>query len=82
MNNTKRSAQPLNTVLNILFWLLIARGVFAVGYHCMKLYALFTDPAALSAESYYDVTLIAVRREKSLRFLGGFSLFLHQFLFF
>ena len=28
---------------------------------------------------YYDVTLIAVRREKNLRFLGGFSLFLHQF---
>ena len=36
----------------------------------------------LSVRSYYDVTLIAVRREKSLRFLGGFSLFLHQFLFF
>ncbi len=24
---------------------------------------------------YYGVTLIAVRREKSLRFFGGFSLF-------
>ena len=34
----------------------------------------------LLSASYYDVTLIAVRREKSLRFLGGFSLFLHQFL--
>ena len=33
----------------------------------------------LLSASYYDVTLIAVRREKSLRFLGGFSLFLHQF---
>lgn len=33
-----------------------------------------------SAAPYYDVTLIAVRREKSLRSLGGFSLFLHQFL--
>ena len=36
----------------------------------------------LLSAPYYDVTLIAVRREKSLRFLGGFSLFLHQFLFF
>ena len=31
---------------------------------------------------YYDVTLIAVRREKSLRFLGGFSLFCTSFFFF
>ena len=29
---------------------------------------------------YYDVTLKRVRREKSLRFFGGFSLFVHQFL--
>lgn len=28
---------------------------------------------------YYDVTLIAVRREKSPRFLGDFSLCPHQF---
>ena len=27
---------------------------------------------------YYDVTLIAVRREKNSRFLGSFSLFVHQ----
>ena len=27
---------------------------------------------------YYDVTLIAVRREKSPRFLGDFSLYMHQ----
>ena len=34
----------------------------------------------LLLQAYYDVTLIAVRREKSLRFFGGFSLFVHQFL--
>ena len=28
--------------------------------------------------AYYDVTLIAVRREKSPRFLGDFSLYMHQ----
>ena len=27
---------------------------------------------------YYDVTLRAVRREKSPRFLGDFSLYMHQ----
>ena len=36
----------------------------------------------LLSASYYDVTLIAVRREKSLRFLGGFSLFCTNFDFF
>lgn len=65
MNNTKRSAQPLNTVLNILFWLLIARGVFAVGYHCMKLYALFTDPAALSAESGLRIDWLTIKTAES-----------------
>ena len=32
----------------------------------------------LLSASYYDVTLIAVRREKSPRFLGDFSLYMHQ----
>ena len=32
----------------------------------------------LSPAPYYDVTLIAVRREKSPRFLGDFSLYMHQ----
>ena len=32
----------------------------------------------LSSAPYYDVTLIAVRREKSPRFLGDFSLYMHQ----
>ena len=36
----------------------------------------------LLSAPYYDVTLIAVRREKSLRFLGGFSLFCTSFFFF
>ena len=31
-----------------------------------------------SLAPYYDVTLIAVRREKSPRFLGDFSLYMHQ----
>ena len=33
----------------------------------------------LSPAPYYDVTLRAVRREKSPRFLGDFSLYMHQF---
>ena len=32
-----------------------------------------------SPAPYYDVTLRAVRREKSPRFLGDFSLYMHQF---
>ena len=39
---------------------------------------LCSDLTSLGAP-YYDVTLRAVRREKSPRFLGDFSLYMHQF---
>ena len=50
MKNRNRSARNLNTFLNIVFWILIARGVFSAGYHIRELYSLFTDPAALSGK--------------------------------
>ena len=39
----------------------------------------FMQVQVLLSAPYYDVTLTAVRREKSPRFLGDFSLFVHQF---
>ncbi len=50
MKDLKRSARTLNWILNACFWLLIARGVFAAGFHISVLFKLFTDPAALSGK--------------------------------
>ena len=50
MKNRNRPARNLNTFLNIVFWLLIARGIFSAGYHIRELYSLFTAPAALSGK--------------------------------
>ena len=51
MKKPNRSAWSRNTFLNILFWILIARGIFSAGYHIRELYSLFTDPAALTGET-------------------------------
>ena len=48
MKNLKRSARTLNTILNIVFWLLIARGIYAAGIHALTLHKLFTNPTTLS----------------------------------
>lgn len=48
MKDLKRSARTLNTILNIFFWILVARGLFAAGYHILALYKLYTDPTSLS----------------------------------
>lgn len=50
MMDLKRSARTLNWLLNAAFLFLVLRGVFAAGYHCVALYKLFTDPAALSGK--------------------------------
>ena len=50
MKDLKRSAQALNTMLNLFFCFLVARGLFAAGYHVLALYKLFTDPTALSGK--------------------------------
>ena len=50
MKDLKRSARTLNTLLNIFFWILVARGLFAAGYHVLALYKLLTDPTALSGK--------------------------------
>ena len=48
MKNLKQSARHLNTILNIIFWFVLLRGIYAAGYHSIILYRLFTDPSALS----------------------------------
>ena len=48
MKNLKQSARHLNTILNIIFWFVLLRGIYATGYHSIVLYRLFTDPAALT----------------------------------
>ena len=50
MKDLKRSARTLNTLLNIFFWILVARGLFAAGYHILALYKILTDPTALSGK--------------------------------
>ena len=50
MKNLKQSARHLNTILNIIFWFVLLRGIYAAGYHSLALYRLFTDPAALSGK--------------------------------
>lgn len=50
MTNLKRSARTLNIILSIVFWVLVARGIFAAGYHIATLYKFFADPAALSGK--------------------------------
>lgn len=50
MKDLKHSARTLNTLLNIFFWILVARGLFAAGYHILALYKILTDPTALSGK--------------------------------
>ena len=50
MKNPKSSARRRISIYDILFWLLIALGIFSAGYHIRELYRLFTDPAALTGE--------------------------------
>ena len=50
MKDLKHSARTLNTLLNIFFWILVARGLFTAGYHILPLYKLLTDPTALSGK--------------------------------
>ena len=50
MKDLKRSARTLNTLLNLFFWILVVRSLFAAGYHVLALYKLLTDPTALSGK--------------------------------
>ena len=68
MKDLKRSARTLNTVLNILFWILLARGIFAAGYHGIVLYKLFADPAALSGSMGVTIDWLTLRAD------GGFGI--------
>ena len=64
MKDPKRSARTLNTALNILFLLLLARGIFAAAYHAIALYRIFTDPVALSGEMGLSVDWLTIQAEQ------------------
>lgn len=64
MTNLTRSARTLNTILNIVFWVLVARGIFAAGYHIAALYKLFADPAALSGRMGLTIDWLTITADR------------------
>ena len=67
MKNLKQSARVLNTILNICFWLLLLRGIYAAGFHCLALYKLFTDPSALLGSAGLTVDWLVIEISESFR---------------
>ena len=67
MKNLKQSARILNTILNICFWLLLLRGIYAAGFHCLALYKIFTDPSALSGSAGLTVDWLVIEISESFR---------------
>lgn len=63
MKDLKRSARTLNWLLNAVFLFLVLRGVFAAGFHCVVLYKLFTDPAALSGKMGLTIDWLTLDRK-------------------
>ena len=61
----------LNTVLDVLFWLLIARGIFAAGHHCLALYGLFTDPAASTGTMGLTIDWLTLEAENGFGVNSG-----------
>lgn len=60
MKDLKRSARTLNTILNVLFWLLLARGAYAAVFHAIALGKIFSDPAALSGKMGLTVDWLTI----------------------
>ena len=67
MKNLKHSARILNTILNICFWLLLLRGIYAAGFHCLALYKIFTDPSALTGSAGLTVDWLVIEISESFR---------------
>ena len=63
MKDLKSSARSLNSIFNILFWVLIARGVFTAGFHMAALYKLLTDPAALTGKMGLTIDYLILNAE-------------------
>ena len=68
MKNLKQSARHLNTILNIIFWFVLLRGIYAAGYHSIVLYRLFTGPSALSEKMGLTIDWL------TLNATGGFGI--------
>lgn len=65
MKNLKRSARILNTILNVIFWLFLARGIYAAGYHSMMLYKLFTAPDTVSGSMGLTIDWLTIEASQS-----------------
>lgn len=64
MKDLKRSAALLNTLLNAAFWLLLLWGAYVAVCHCVTLYFLFTDPAALSGQMGLTIDWLVLEAEQ------------------
>ena len=65
MKDLKRSTRVLKSTLNTAFWIMLAGGVFAAGYHIHELYRLFTDPTTLSGEMVLTIDYLTIRSAES-----------------
>ena len=64
MKDLKRSARFLNTMMNVCFWILLAYGLFTVGFHAVALYQLLTDPAALSGKMGLTIGWLTLKADQ------------------
>ena len=68
MKDLNRSARVLNTLLNVLFWLLIARGVFAAAVHIRSICQLLSGAAAVPGTTGVTIDWLTIKAAQ------GFSL--------
>ena len=68
MKNLNRSARVLNTLLNVLFWLQIARGVFAAAVHIRSICQLLSGAAAVPGTTGVTIDWLTIKAAQ------GFSL--------
>lgn len=82
MKDLKRAARPLSWILNGCFWLLIARGLFAAGFHVSVLHKFFTDPASLSGKMGLTIDWLTIEAAQGfgIRLDGAISMKLVQLL--
>ena len=68
MKDLNRSARSLNTVLNVLFWLLIARGIFAAAVHIRSICQLLSGIDAVPGTTGVTIDWLTIKAAQ------GFSL--------
>ena len=63
MKNLPRSAKTLNRILNFCFLIVLAQGIFTVGFHAAALYTTFTDPAVLTEKMSLSVDWLIIHAD-------------------